>query len=145
MARDTVDMQPIASRDELVAWFEKGCKTNGTFRLGTEHEKFAFYPGRNAPVPYDGANGIGALLDGLQKRIGWEPILENGHSIGMFDDKTGGAISLEPGGQFELSGAPLDTLHETAAELDQHLSDTRAVGEALGMKFLALGDRKSVV
>ena len=139
MARDTVDMQPIASRDELVAWFEKGCKTNGAFRLGTEHEKFAFYPGNNAPVPYEGANGIGALLDGLQKRIGWEPILENGRSIGMFDENTGGAISLEPGGQFELSGAPLDTLHQTAAELDQHLSDTRAVGETLGMKFLALG------
>ena len=138
MARDTVDMQPIESRDELVAWLEKGCKT-GPLRLGTEHEKFPFYAKDLSPVPYEGANGIGALLEGLRQRTGWEPILENGKSIGLFDEAGGGAISLEPGGQFELSGAPLLSLHDTAAELDRHLADTNAVAAPLGMRFLGLG------
>ncbi len=139
MARDTVDMQPIESRDELVAWFEKGCKTSGAFRLGTEHEKFAFRPDTLGPVAYDGPDGIGALLRGLEQRTGWEPIVEAGQPIGLFDETGGGAISLEPGGQFELSGAPVVTLHDTAAELDAHLADCRAIGDRLGMKFLALG------
>ena len=138
MARDTVDMQPIQSRDELVAWFAAGCKS-GPLRLGTEHEKFPFYAGDLTPVPYDGPAGIGALLEGLRQRTGWEPIIENGKSIGLFDETGGGAISLEPGGQFELSGAPLLSLHETAAELDRHLADTNAVAAPLGMRFLGIG------
>ncbi|HRK24891.1 MAG TPA: glutamate--cysteine ligase [Beijerinckiaceae bacterium] len=139
MARDTVDLQPLTRRDELVAWFEKGCKTEGPLRLGTEHEKFAFRPGTLAPVPYDGADGIGALLTALQQRTGWEPIVENGAIIGLFDEAGGGAVSLEPGGQLELSGAPLETLHQTAAELDRHLADVHAIGARLDMRFLALG------
>jgi len=139
MARDTVDMQPIESKADLVAWLEKGLKPAEKFRLGTEHEKFAYLRDTLAPVPYEGARGIGAILEGLRQRTGWEPILENGTSIGLFDEASGGAISLEPGGQFELSGAPLDTLHQTAAELDQHLADVKAVAEPLGIDFLALG------
>ncbi|MCA0424283.1 MAG: glutamate--cysteine ligase [Proteobacteria bacterium] len=138
MARDTVDMELIHSRDELVGWLEAGAKS-GPLRLGTEHEKFPFYAANCAPVPYEGANGIGALLEGLRQRTGWQPIIENGKSIGLFDDANGGAISLEPGGQFELSGAPLLSLHETAAELDSHLADTNAVAEKLGIRFLGLG------
>jgi glutamate--cysteine ligase len=139
MARDTVDMQPITGRDELVAWFAAGCKRDGVLKLGTEHEKFVFRPKTLKPVPYEGADGIGALLDGLQKASGWAPILENGKIIGLFDEVGGGAISLEPGGQFELSGAPLADLHQTAAELDGHLDLVKRIGRPLDMEFLALG------
>ncbi|MGL4325080.1 MAG: glutamate--cysteine ligase [Beijerinckiaceae bacterium] len=139
MARDQSDATPIESRDELVAWFAAGEKPRAQFRLGTEHEKVPFYQAGNTPVPYEGAQGIRALLDGLQARTGWEPIIEDDHPIGLFNDQVGGAISLEPGGQFELSGAPLTSVHETSAELQQHLADTKAVGDTLGLSFLTLG------
>jgi glutamate--cysteine ligase len=90
-------------------------------------------------VPYDGGRGIRALLEGMRDRTGWQPIMEGDHPIGLFDEAGGGAISLEPGGQFELSGAPLKTLHDTARETAQHLSDVKAVAENLGIGFLTLG------
>ncbi|MCA0406247.1 MAG: glutamate--cysteine ligase [Proteobacteria bacterium] len=139
MARDTVDLTPIGSRAELVEWLAVGCKAPAKFRLGTEHEKIPFYAADNSPVPYEGERGIRALLEGMQARTSWEPILEEGRIIGLFDEKNGGAISLEPGGQFELSGAPLETLHETEAELNQHLADAKAVADPLGIRFLTLG------
>jgi glutamate--cysteine ligase len=144
MARDVTDLTPIESRDELVAWLAQGEKPAADFRLGTEHEKFAFYRNDLAPVPYEGRpaqgqGGIHALLDGMRARTGWEPIEDAGALIGLFDPAGGGAISLEPGGQFELSGAPLDTLHETAAELDEHLAQVKAVAEPHGIGFLGLG------
>lgn len=138
MARDTVDMEPI-SRAGLIEWIAAGEKPTAAFRIGTEHEKFPFYRADNSPVPYAGQNGIAAILDGLARRTGWEPIIENGNSIGLFDDKGGGAISLEPGGQFELSGAPLETLHQTEAELAEHLDQVKAVAAPLGIAFLGLG------
>src|SRR6478609_5361662 len=103
MARDQSDPTPIEDRAELVAWFEKGCKPEADFRLGTEHEKFGFYTHDHAPVPYEGPRGIRAILEGLQARIGWEPIMDGEAIIGLADPLGGGAISLEPGGQFELS------------------------------------------
>ncbi len=139
MARDTIDMAPISARDELVGWFEAGNKPETAFRLGTEHEKFGFYRDSLTPVPYEGPNGIRALLNGLQALTGWEPIVENGNPIGLFDAKGGGAISLEPGGQFELSGAPVETLHQTATELSAHIKAVNEVGRPLGMGFLGLG------
>ena len=142
MARDVSDETPIASRDELVAWFAAGCKPASDWRLGTEHEKFPFYINDYSPVPYEGrggAGGIRALLEGMRERTGWAPIEDKGHLIGLFDESGGGAISLEPGGQFELSGAPLDSLHQTAAELDGHLADAKAVAARQGIGFLALG------
>ena len=139
MARDQSDATPIQSRTELVEWFAAGAKPRAQFRLGTEHEKVPFYQAGNTPVPYEGAQGIRALLEGLQARTGWEPIIEDDHPIGLFNDQVGGAISLEPGGQFELSGAPLTSVHETSAELQQHLADTKAVGDSLGLSFLTLG------
>lgn len=139
MARDTVDATPISSRAELVEWLAVGCKPANRFLLGTEHEKIPFYRADHSPVPYAGERGIRALLEGMQTRTGWEPIIENGHIIGLADEVNGGAISLEPGGQFELSGAPLETLHETEAELLQHLADAKAVAEPLGIGFLTLG------
>ena len=118
MARDVVDGEIVESRDALAAWFEAGCKPAGPFRVGTEHEKIPFYRADLSPVPYEGERGIRALLEGMNARLGWERIEDGGHLIGLYDATGGAAISLEPGGQFELSGAPLDTAHETAAELD---------------------------
>ena len=139
MARDQVDMTPINSRDELVAWFEAGCKPKGTFRVGTEHEKFVFAVKDHSPVPYGGPRGIRVLLDGMQHLLGWEPIMEGENIIGLADVTGGGAISLEPGGQFELSGAPVDNVHQTACELFAHLAQVREVARPLGIGFLGLG------
>src|SRR5579883_2712128 len=143
-ARDVTDSSPVTSRRELVAWLEEGVKPPDQFRIGTEHEKFPFYRESHAPVPYNGVAGSGragirALLEGMQERLGWEPVNDGENLIGLYDAVSGAAISLEPGGQFELSGAPLATIHETAAELDRHLADVAKVGGALGVGFLALG------
>jgi len=139
MARDQIDMRPIASRDELVAWFEAGCKPKSDFRIGTEHEKFPFTLDGHRPVPYEGRHGIRALLEGMQLLLDWEPIMENGNIIGMFDVTGGGAISLEPGGQFELSGAPVENVHETCSELIAHLAQVKQVAAPLGIGFLGIG------
>jgi len=139
MARDQIDMRPIETRDELVAWLAAGCKPKAQFRIGTEHEKFAFAVGSNAPVPYDGPRGIRALLDGMQMLLGWEPIMENGKIIGLLDVTGGGAISLEPGGQFELSGAPVETVHQMCRELRAHLAQVHEVALPLGIGFLGIG------
>lgn len=140
MARDLTDPTPIESRDELVAWIAKGEKGPAAFRLGTEHEKFPFFRADLAPVPYEGPRGgIRDLLEGLAGLTGWEPILEEGRPIGLFDAEGGAAVSLEPGGQFELSGAPVETLHQTAAELRLHLDQVRRLAEPLDIGFLGLG------
>ncbi len=139
MARDQIDMTPIHSRDELVAWLAAGCKPKEKFRVGTEHEKFAFTVNGHKPVPYAGPRGIRALLDGMQGMLGWEPIMEGENIIGLADVTGGGAISLEPGGQFELSGAPLETIHQTCNELMAHLAQVREVAKPLGIGFLGMG------
>jgi glutamate--cysteine ligase len=139
MARDQVDMTPIETREELIAWFEAGSKPKSQFCIGTEHEKFVFMVESNNPVPYDGRRSIRALLEGMQHLLGWEPILENGNVIGLFDVTGGGAISLEPGGQFELSGAPVETVHQTCSELMAHLAQVKEVARPLGIGFLGLG------
>jgi len=139
MARDQIDMTPIETRDELVAWLEAGCKPKAQFRVGTEHEKFAFTIGDNRPVPYSGRRSIRSLLEGMHDLLGWEPIMEGDNIIGLFDVTHGGAISLEPGGQFELSGAPVTTVHQTASELMAHLAQVREVAKPLGIGFLGLG------
>src|SRR5437016_4776853 len=139
MARDVVDLTPIESRDELVAWFEQGCKPKEKFRVGTEHEKFAFTVDGHAPVPYEGRRSIRSLLVGMQHLLGWEPIMDGPNIIGLADVTGGGAISLEPGGQFELSGAPLETIHQTCSELMAHLAQLREVARPLGIGFLGLG------
>ncbi|MGO4704747.1 glutamate--cysteine ligase [Microvirga sp. 2MCAF38] len=139
MARDVSDATPIGARSELIEWIAAGEKPRETWRLGTEHEKVPFHTADASPVPYEGPSGIRALLDGMQRESGWEPIMENSHPIGLADEKGGGAISLEPGGQYELSGAPLRTIHETARELDEHLALAKRVGDDLGIGFLTLG------
>ncbi len=139
MARDVSDASPIESRDELVAWIAEGEKTKAQWRIGTEHEKIPFYRGDHSPVPYAGERGIEGLLNGLQPETGWEPIRDGGRIIGLFEGDGGGAISLEPGGQFELSGALTSDVHETAAEIDAHLEATKRVAEPLDIGFLDLG------
>jgi glutamate--cysteine ligase len=139
MARDVSDVAPIGARSELVEWVASGEKPRDTWRLGTEHEKVPFYKANSSPVPYEGERGIRALLEGLESVTGWEPIMENSHPIGLVDEVGGAAISLEPGGQFELSGAPVNTLHETEAETAEHLKHAKTVGERLGIGFLTLG------
>ena len=139
MARDVSDATPIGARRELVEWIAAGEKPRDRWSLGTEHEKVPFRTRDVSPVPYEGEAGIRRLLEGLQRLTGWEPILEDGHPIGLFDEAGGGAISLEPGGQFELSGAPVRTLHDTAEETRRHLDEVKTIGDELGIGFLTLG------
>jgi glutamate--cysteine ligase len=143
MARDVTDTTPIESRDALVDWLAAGCKTSGApLRVGTEHEKIPFYSDTLEPVPYhcvDGRCGVGRLLEGLQEATGWSPIMDRDALIGLAQTDGGGAISIEPGGQFELSGAPLLDIHATAAELDAHLKALAGVAHSLGVEFLDLG------
>ncbi|MCB1508534.1 MAG: glutamate--cysteine ligase [Hyphomicrobiaceae bacterium] len=139
MARDTDDLQPITGRDDLVAWIAEGSKPKDAFRIGTEHEKFVFDIKTHAPKPYDGPGGIAAILTGMQARLGWEPILDEGRIIGLAGPSGGGAISIEPGGQFELSGGALETLHETCEEVHGHLKRVHEVAAPLGVGFLGVG------
>ena len=139
MARDTADTTPIEKRDQLAAHLESGCKPKEAWRIGTEHEKFGFYKDGHAPVPYEGRNGIRALLEGMEGLLGWEPIHDEGNIIGLVNPIGGAAISLEPGGQFELSGAPLKSIHQTCREVNAHLAQVRQVADPLGIGFLGLG------
>src|SRR6202023_4262873 len=144
MARDVTDSTPITSRDQLIAWIEAGARPPEQFRIGTEHEKIPFYPPGRSPVSYEGRpargqGGIRALLEGMQKRVGWATVNDGPNIIGLYDATSGAGISLEPGGQFELSGAPFDTIHQTNAELDGHFSGLGAVAAPLGIGFLSLG------
>ena len=139
MARDQVDLKPIERRDELVDWLAQGVRPKPAFRIGTEHEKFVFTLEGHQPVPYEGRRGIRALLEGMQHLLGWQPILEGEHIIGLSDVTGGGAISLEPGGQFELSGAQVETVHQTSSELMAHLAQVREVAKPLHIGFLGIG------
>jgi glutamate--cysteine ligase len=139
MARDTTDFQPVESIDELIGYLVLGNKPRDKWRIGTEHEKFPFYTDGNSPVAYGGERGIRALLEGMQRILGWDPILDANRIIGLVEPTGQGAISLEPGGQFELSGAPLETLHQTCREGNAHLAQLREIAEPLGIRFLGLG------
>src|ERR1700712_4351293 len=102
MARDTSDTTPLTTRDELIAWFAAGEKPRESFAIGTEHEKIPFYRETRAPVPYAGETGIRALLDGLGRETGWEPILDLGNIIGL-SAGGGGGVSIEPRGPLRVS------------------------------------------
>jgi glutamate--cysteine ligase len=129
---------PIADRRELVAYLEQGGKPDpADWRIGTEHEKFAFRLADKRPLPYEGEQGIGALLAEFSRRFGWQPVQENGNTIALSQGEAN--ISLEPGGQFELSGAPLQSIHQTCAETGEHLSQVRQIGADMGIGMLGLG------
>ena len=127
---------PITSKAQLVEDLASAVTPREDWRIGTEHEKFGFDLGDLRPLPYDGPKGIRALLEGMT-RFGWDPILEDGNPIAL--SKDGCAITLEPGGQFELSGAPLETIHETCSEVHTHLAEVKEIGDEIGVGMLGVG------
>jgi glutamate--cysteine ligase len=132
-------LAPIESRHQLIEYFAEGAKPPAQWRIGTEHEKFPFLTDTLAPVPYDGPRSIRALLEGLRDRFGWSGVYEGSNIIALADPHGLGSISLEPGGQFELSGAPLASIHDTCEEVNDHLNQVREIGDRLGIGFLGLG------
>lgn len=129
------DFTPIENARQLAAWFAAGAKPRDEWRIGTEHEKFGFRRADLSPPAYE-PDGIKAMLQGIQAK-GWEPILDAGNVIGL--KGFGASISLEPGGQFELSGGMMRDLHAAEAELAAHLRDVREVAAPLGLGFAPLG------
>ncbi|KAL7160101.1 hypothetical protein ABFS83_01G071800 [Erythranthe nasuta] len=125
--------EPLTKQD-LVDYLASGCKPKDKWRIGTEHEKFGFEIGTLRPMSYD---QISDLLNGISERFDWDKIMEGEYIIGLKQGKQ--SISLEPGGQFELSGAPLETLHQTCAEVNSHLYQVKAVAEEMGIGFLGIG------
>ena len=139
MADAQADAPPL-TLDDLAGAMAAGCKPKAAWRVGAEHEKFGFRQGSLRPVPYGGEDGIEALLTGLM-RFGWRGEYEGSDAgpvlIGL--TREGANVSLEPGGQFELSGAPLLTMHDICCETSRHLEETREVADGLGIGFLGLG------
>ena len=131
---------PVETVADLAAWFQRGAKPKAEWRIGCEHEKLGMQADALAPLPYGGARGIRAMLEGLQQ-FGWTPILEDGHVIALTRPQAlgGGEVSLEPGGQLEYSGPPHANLHETARDGEAHLKEVRQVAQKLGQRYLALG------
>jgi len=127
----------IESIDQLAAHLASGCKPKDKWRIGTEHEKFVFCRTSLKPVPYEGDAGIRAILEKLGEETGWDVIAENGNPIGLKGE--GASVSLEPGGQFELSGAALENIHQTCDEVHRHLDAVKKVCEPMGVAFLGMG------
>lgn len=127
---------PVERPEQLAEWLERGCKPAAEWRVGTEHEKFGFLTDSRLPLPYGGARSVLTVLEGVAAQ-GWERVHEGEALIGLRRGRA--SISLEPGGQLELSGAPLRHIHETAAELDAHLREVHAVADPLGIGFLGIG------
>ncbi|XP_024031133.1 glutamate--cysteine ligase, chloroplastic [Morus notabilis] len=130
---DAVAAEPL-TKEDLIAYLASGCKPKEKWRIGTEHEKFGFEFGTLRPMRYE---QISELLNGIAERFDWDKVMEGDYIIGLIQGKQ--SISLEPGGQFELSGAPLETLHQTCAEVNSHLYQVKAVAEEMGIGFLGIG------
>ncbi len=126
----------IRDKRQLIDYIASGEKPKAQWRIGTEHEKFGFIKETLKPMPYEGPHGIRAMLEGLT-RYGWKPILEGNNPIAL--SREGGSVSLEPGGQLELSGAPVETIHETCTEVHRHLAEVKKVAEELDVAFLGMG------
>ena len=133
----SVEGPPITNKRQLVEYHEAGNKPPSAWRVGTEHEKFVFRRKDLGRVPYEGPDGIGALLQRMT-RFGWKPVTEKGNIIALSNDARC-SITLEPGGQFELSGAPLETIHQTCDEVHEHLRQVREVCDELGLGMIGLG------
>ena len=128
---------PIEHHSDLAQYMADGCKPKSDWRIGTEHEKFGYCKDTLKPLPYDGERSIKAVLEGLRDRYGWAPLEEGGNIIGLTKD--GANVSLEPGGQLELSGAPLETIHETCDEVNSHLAEVKSIADEIGVRFIGLG------
>ena len=131
------NLEPIQDVSELSAYLATGCKPKEDWRIGTEHEKFGFLTDTFAPLPYAGERSIVAVLEGLAREFGWERLEEAGNLVAL--KKDGASITLEPGGQFELSGAPLTSIQQTCSEVTTHLNEVKAIAEPLGVGFIGLG------
>ncbi len=127
----------IEGHADLAAYLEAGCKPEADWRIGTEHEKFGYCYARMLPLPYEGRCSILAMLEGLRDRYGWDPVTEQGKLIGLVRD--GANVSLEPGGQLELSGAPLETIHQTCDVVNEHLREVKEIADEIGAGFIGLG------
>ena len=128
---------PIERHEQLAEYLESGCKPKEDWRIGTEHEKFGYCKDTLKPLPYDGPRSILKILEGLRDRHDWQPVAESGKLIGLTKD--GANISLEPGGQLELSGAPLETIHQTCDEVNEHLREVKDIADEIGAGFIGLG------
>ncbi|WP_323779609.1 glutamate--cysteine ligase [Leisingera sp.] len=128
---------PIERHEQLAEYLADGCKPKEDWRIGTEHEKFGYCKDTLKPLPYEGERSILAVLTGLRDGHGWAPLTEGDNLIGLTKD--GANISLEPGGQLELSGAPLETIHETCDEVNAHLRDVKDIADKIGVGFIGLG------
>jgi len=128
---------PVESKADLVEYLASGSKSKEDWRIGTEHEKFGYCTDTLEPLPYEGRRSVHAVLQGLIDRFGWAPVLEGDHIIGLTKDDAN--VSLEPGGQLELSGAPLRTIHETCDEVNEHLAQVKSVADEIGVGFIGLG------
>lgn len=128
---------PIERPEQLAEYLASGCKPTEDWRIGTEHEKFGYCKDTLNPLPYDGPRSIRAMLEGLRDDFGWSPVEEAGNIIGL--ELNGANVSLEPGGQLELSGAPLETIHETCDEVNEHLREVQSVADKIGARFIGLG------
>jgi len=129
--------RPVASLDALVDFFRSGETPVNDWAIGTEHEKIGVYTKTGDRVPYEGEHGIGMLLERIAERDDWKPVYEGSHLIALA--KGGATITLEPGGQIELSGAPLRTIRETCREFNGHVDLVNEVSAEFGISFLALG------
>ncbi|SFL11934.1 glutamate--cysteine ligase [Shimia haliotis] len=128
---------PIEHHDQLAEYLSSGCKPREEWRIGTEHEKFGYCKDTHKPLPYEGERSILAVLEGLRDGHGWTPLEEGGKLIGL--EKDGANVSLEPGGQLELSGAPLENIHQTCDEVNEHLRDVKDIADKIGVGFIGLG------
>jgi glutamate--cysteine ligase len=128
---------PIENHDQLAQLLADGCKPKEDWRIGTEHEKFGYCKDTHLPLPYEGNRSIKAVLDGLRDKFDWSPVFEGGNIIGL--EKDGANVSLEPGGQLELSGAPLESIHQTCDEVNVHLKEVKEIADRIGVGFIGLG------
>ncbi|WP_371226319.1 glutamate--cysteine ligase [Roseovarius sp. 2305UL8-3] len=128
---------PIEDHAQLAGYLESGCKPRDEWRIGTEHEKFGYCKDTLKPIPYEGERSVLAVLTGLRDAHGWAPVEEAGKLIGL--EKDGANVSLEPGGQLELSGAPLENIHQTCDEVNVHLADVKDIADKVGVGFIGLG------
>ena len=129
---------PITSKTELVEYLEQGCKPPEARRIGTEHEKVAYTLDDLRPLPYDGDRSIEKMLEGMLAEGDWEPVLEGEHLIAL-KGPDHASVTLEPGGQIELSGAPLESIHDTCREVTNHLHQVKRVAEPMNIGLLGMG------
>ncbi|RMD62541.1 MAG: glutamate--cysteine ligase, partial [Planctomycetota bacterium] len=125
--------------DDLAGWLAEGCKPEARWRIGTEHEKIGFLADSLRPLPYDGERSVRRILELMAGITGWEIVREDGLPIALADPHSPASVTLEPGGQLELSGAPLASLFDTCRETTDHLELLSEISRRLRTGFLSLG------